>query len=131
MSETDRYIKKIEEQGFKKINNYGQFNCGIFITKDKLIKCDAYNRNRSDLFDELNIKLENSGMRNIFPKVYDVKILNGTAFTEMQKLDGDLTNLMFEIIPQNILKNNVNREKIYNIYQYKLPQQKLTLYLAR
>jgi len=119
------YTLKLEE--WNKIENSGQHNCGIFLS-DKypkyILKCDS--DNKLDIIIEINNKIQ------LFPKIInstkkikdsDVSKGIGMEFSgleyftnqhsetyiTMQKLDGDITNIYFNLFPRIVLKNMIDR----------------------
>lgn len=97
---------------FEKISQHGQNNCGIFVSNDKtrLIKCNCGMRNG---IENKLVKIKESYPEfEIFPEIYNIHKFNNKIYTEMDKFDGDLTNLLYEILPRHILKNKVKDGKI-------------------
>jgi hypothetical protein len=86
--------------------NYGQNNCGIYISNDKkkLIKCDLY-KNSTDKLEKINLTYPDY---LIFPKIYNYYLYNDSYFCLMDKFDGDLTQLMYEYLPSHVLDNMCN-----------------------
>ena len=109
-------------KGFTRIPNSGQHNDGIFIKDDELIKCTRFDaRKINNSVNEIN-----SG-EAIFPIIYDTYYdeLSEKTFTKMLKLDGDITSLFYEYIPNEVL-NEMGllslKEDIMKIFNAKVPK---------
>lgn len=106
---------------YREIPNSGQKNCGIFISdiyKDKLIKCGSYLHTIEPV-----LKLQQSHPKyynlNIFPKLYQYYKYQDKNYIEMERLDGDTTELLYEILPRKILDNMpISKEEQDNIYDF-------------
>ncbi len=99
--------------GYKQIVQYGQNNCGIFESKDKtkIIKCEKYQPSPIIISTVKSIKEEYPEFK-IFPEIYNIHRFEGKIYIEMEKFDGDLTQLLYEILPKYILENMVKEDKI-------------------
>ena len=114
-------IEELDENfldGWRKITNYGQQNCGIFMNDiyiDKLIKCGkSYDYSK---LDELN-----SQPLLIFPKIHTVHIFNSNHYIKMDKLDGDLTQLIFETLLRESISELALDPIYYDIFHLKIPK---------
>jgi len=114
----DDYLKN-----WKKIDNKGQNNCGIFINSEnnRILKCESFHIKSEELsnldldliisqkYSIINSFLE-SGGEKLSPKIYYVKyILNGLKihiYTEMEKLDGDITSYFLDKISESVIKED-------------------------
>jgi hypothetical protein len=122
-------IYKFNYNEWKSINNSGQQNCGIFINEkypDYIVKCTT-NINMN------NIKIANKS--KLFPKI--INILKRTQkkttttrtkidkteimvdrneeekyYTTMQKFDGDITSIYFDLFPKTVLNSMINKGEI-------------------
>ena len=91
-----------------KIPNFGIDNCGIFIHKknpDILLKCE--NRSAPSEQYQNAKKLQDAG-HHLFPRIIDMKIVDGKQYTTMERFDGDLTQFFTEQIPNDILNDKAN-----------------------
>lgn len=119
---------------YEKIFDAGQRNCGIYIHKSekKLIKCEKTHPIKED--SVLN-KLINSGIK-FFPSIYNQYIIEtnsqnnklfNSTYIEMEKLDGDITKLLYEQLPMKIINENFTdiskniKDNIYELYQLLMP----------
>lgn len=83
--------------------NKGQQNCGIYIHKTdptRLLKCEySSGVPPSFIFSQyINSKLG----KNIFPKIYTIYNKDNNSFIEMERLDGDLSDILFKIVPKKV-----------------------------
>ena len=110
--------------GWEKLKQYGQQNCGIYISsdkKDRILKCDWC----GEKVDEIsNI---NKLIPNIFPKIYFIHKLNRTCYIEMEKFDGDLTDLIYNILAKYCINkiegiNETQKEMMYNMFYALIPK---------
>lgn len=88
----------INESSWKQITNAGQQNCGIYLSdihKDKIIKCNnsCYDT-KEKLVEEINKQM------HIFPTIYETK---NERHVLMERFDGDITDLLFKVLPRKIL----------------------------
>ena len=122
---------------WKEIHNSGQQNCGIFIHKyrdDIIMKCTK-NENIVNLNNITNkLKIDN---RYIFPYVYETIKIDNNYYYIMDKLNGDFTSLIFNSIPEYILKKSVNlnndmKKELLKMFKLKIKStmnnQSITLY---
>jgi len=110
---------KLNLEEWQEIENSGQKNSGIFISNiypKYLLKCGT-TRKKAFYVNTINSKIQ------LFPKIIDnTKIENKIVCTTMQKLDGDITNLFFNIFPKIILGNMlkkgiINEEQKDNLFK--------------
>ena len=101
------------------IPNNGQNNCGIYIHRTDpslIMKCGA------KLSD--NVSIINT-QASIFPKEYDEFIHKGEHYLVMERLDGDITSIYFNLIPLRILNSmdidSITKEHIKIIFDIKTP----------
>jgi hypothetical protein len=88
---------------YTKIPNSGQQNCGIYLSNDnrKIIKCGgSYSSKLQEMLENINKNYPNY---KIFPKIYNVYEYDNNNYIEMEKFEGDLTQYLYEVLPQNIL----------------------------
>jgi hypothetical protein len=88
-------------KNWHKIQNYGQKNCGIFINEeypDRILKCDNILVNLNKILDVIHIE---SIIPNLFPKIHEIYNLK---YTIMEKLNGDLSELCYKILPNELIK---------------------------
>ena len=102
------------------ISNNGQHNDGIFINIDDpsiIMKCGT----------SINkyVEIINSQVK-LFPKQISNCIHNNKSSLIMERLDGDITALYFNIFPDYVLKNMLNindqtKKDIKNLFNIKIP----------
>ncbi len=93
------YTFKLDE--WKKIENSGQRNCGIFLSDlypNFILKCDT-DWTLTGLKDSIEI---NNSIQ-LFPKVIDSTIIGKEVYITMQKFDGDIANMYLNIFPTIVL----------------------------
>ena len=107
------------------VYNNGQHNCGIWknVTGDKFLKCIRNNKKQEEI-KSLVAGLKVEGL-NVFPKVYREHQYNDNIYIEYEKLDGDITSIFFELIPQRVL-NSMKltediSEKLMKLHKIKTP----------
>jgi len=112
-----KFVLNLDE--WTRIPNLGQQNCGIFISKkypEFIVKCnDVRNRYNIEYVNYINSKIQS------FPLIINRQIIDKQSYITMQKLDGDITDIYFNLIPNIILndmiKNSIiNEEQKNNIY---------------
>lgn len=123
------YTLKLDE--WNKIENSGQHNCGIFVSDiypKYILKCDT------DLKLDTIIKINKT--IQLFPNIIDSTKIDEKAYITMQKLDGDITNIYFNLFPKIVLKNMINKglinkkqeETIFELFlgkcNYSMPNSK-------
>jgi hypothetical protein len=112
------------------IKNLGTQNCGIYLSNkhsDKLMKCypptvisDEYGESILDIILDINRETK------LFPDIYNAYKYNGNYYTVMQKLNGDLLSLFYELIPKIVI-DNMNRidiatkKAMFEIFRLKSP----------
>jgi hypothetical protein len=86
---------KIDTKIWTKINNKGQQNCGIYINNNKLLKCISGKHNKQKI--SFVKKLQ-----QYFPKIHEIDYNDKLVktFITMEKLDGDITSIFFELLPK-------------------------------
>jgi sRNA-binding regulator protein Hfq len=100
---------------WKQILNSGQRNCGIYIDKinpNIIIKCNYKNTKIKEVV-EINSKIQ------LFPKIYnECTDDNNYEYVVMQKLDGDLTSIFFDLLPRLVIPQlNVDMQTKLQIYE--------------
>jgi hypothetical protein len=100
---------------WKNIVQHGQQNCGIFVSDeypDKIMKCEiSLNETKYEEYNDLTKKLLMENIR-ISPIFHEIHIFNNQIYTIMDKLDGDLTKLIYEELLKYIIGNmNITEEK--------------------
>ena len=109
----DKLIKEITDEkiileDYKLIVNYGTENCGIYIKNDKIIKCVNNDIDKEkyklilklmNIFNNINI--------TFLPDIYNIFILKQKYFIEMEKLGGDITKLLCELLPMRIIEEMI------------------------
>ena len=106
----------------------GQKNCGIFINNkkpDRIMKCER--RSGSDYITENKIdKLNKSTNYEIFPIIYSITTFKKSVYTEMERFDGDVTDLLLHMLPKEIIKTMGFSEQIQDdilfIYETMIPR---------
>jgi hypothetical protein len=105
------------------IKNSGQQNCGIFINKNKpkkIIKCTKSSHKLDDA-DKIN----KESKTNIFPEIYQIYTIDKNQYIEMEKFDGDVTDLLLHksinIILKQININDQQRSDIKFLYNAMTP----------
>jgi len=88
-------------RNWKKINNPGFMNDGIYILEDKLIKT----RSDGEEVNKLNNKMIEKLGFCVFPIIYNVYVTPKYTCTEMQRLNGNVTDLLFVELPKYILNS--------------------------
>ena len=116
---------------WKPVSNYGQNNCGIFLNaenKQKLVKC-LFSSNELRKPNDLVVNINRMAHFHIFPEIYryfriadDPK--KGEIFIEMERFDGDLSDLIQYSLPRMIIKNmgleNDVIDDLIQLYETKL-----------
>ena len=100
------YTLNLEE--WSKIENSGQKNCGIFLSSiypKYLLKCGT-NSEKISWVNEINDIVQ------LFPKMINNTKIGEDNYTTMQKLDGDITSIFFNLIPKIILAKMLNKKII-------------------
>jgi hypothetical protein len=121
-------IKKHTDKSFindwTKIQQSGQQNCGIFISDkypQRLMKCGGSVNHE---VHELNEKLIKEGIK-VFPHIYEEHEFDNKKYVVMDRLDGDLTEILYEKLPVNIIDEMKIDEDIKNdmkwIYKNMMP----------
>ena len=90
------------------IENSGQQNCGIFLSSvypKYLLKCGT-NSEKISWVNQINDIVQ------LFPKIIDNTKIDEHNYTTMQKLDGDITSIFFNLIPKIILAKMLEKEII-------------------
>ena len=91
-------------------SNYGQQNCGIFIGYEehqgRLIKCTLTHHKIID-----TVKQNSQIFSNIFPDIYNYYESEGKWYLEMEKLDGDLTKLIFKILMKKSIDESIDESE--------------------
>ena len=111
-NQTGGYILNLED--WVEIENSGQQNCGIFISDvypQFILKCGT-NSEKMAMVNNINLIMQ------LFPKIIDNTYIDEKNYTTMQKLDGDITSIFFNLFPKNILEKMV-KEEIINEKQKK------------
>jgi hypothetical protein len=117
---------------WKLIPNSGQHNCGLYInsTKDRVLVCRNKEMDLNLLEYYKNIRegksLINSEYKitndEIIPTLYFINKISDKYYYESKKLDGDITQMLFDIIP-NLLsqqnKYNDYSKEIIKIFRFK------------
>lgn len=109
--------------GFTQIPNAGQHNCGIFIRDNLIIKCS---NGLNDTKTQEAMKINQTAI--IFPQIYDIykDEVNKKHYVKMEKLDGDITNLFYEEIPNRVLNDmefdDAIKIDIMKIFDAKIPK---------
>jgi hypothetical protein len=112
---------------WKSISNLGGQNCGIFLSEkypEYIIKCDNIKFGDGKVLD---VNYINSKFP-LFPTIINTTNIENNTYIVMQKLNGDITSIFFNLIPNQILDNDMYREQKDNIY--KLFRLKLKDYLS-
>lgn len=133
----DEYVVELTQNEWKKINTFGQQNCGIFISeknKNQIIKCDKrIGVSKQNNFQKVLFLQEIYPDYQVFPKISydDIVVIKERGmhenadkyvwfFIKMQKLDGDLTKLMYELLPFELSTNpkySVNSKDLYDYFK--------------
>ena len=95
-----------------KIENSGQQNCGIFISNiypNYILKCGT------DV-SKINEVIEINKIVQLFPTIINSTNIDKDNYTTMEKLDGDITKIFFNLFPKIVLTQMIN-EKIINTEQ--------------
>jgi hypothetical protein len=111
---------------FTEIQTDGGQNCGIYEKDEELIKCE--NRNEGQFINKANfiaitnklIEIKNTNKKGLLPIIhsYCIKEINGITnyYTKMQKLDGDITDLLFKKLPELIINTKyIEYKQEFNI----------------
>jgi hypothetical protein len=96
-----------------KIPNSGQRNCGIFISElypDRIVKCGG-----SDMYSKIQYVFDINGIMKLYPTIFDNKLINEQYYVTMQKLDGDITDIYFNVLPNHVLNNMIESHMINDI----------------
>jgi hypothetical protein len=115
---------------WKEIPNTGQQNCGIFINKnntDRLLKCGS-----DTDFVKIN-KINDTAGFKLFPYIHNVyKYIDGKGidktYIEMDRFNGDVTDLLTRKIPIDIIDsmvlNNGIKDHLVKLFYYKIHSTK-------
>ncbi len=120
-------------QDFTQVQQFGQMNCGIYISEDntKIMKCS---NSETCISEDKAIKLESIKTHyptyKIFPDIYNCYLYNRKSYIIMEKFDGDITKLLFELLPINILEKMVSdgiispehMQKYYELFHLLFPK---------
>jgi hypothetical protein len=94
---------------WKPIENVGKMNCGIFIS-DKypkyILKCSPTVSKILDLVKEIN------SSNKLFPDIINSTIIESKEYITMEKFDGDITSIYFNLFPRKVLENMITKGKI-------------------
>jgi len=97
------YTLNLEE--WKQIQNPGQRNCGIFLSDvypTYILKCeDHVDQSKLDTVIEINKKIK------LFPNIINFTKIEKKNYTTMDKLDGDITNIYFNLFPKIVFQNMI------------------------
>ncbi len=88
------------------IENSGQHNCGIFLSDiypNYIVKCGSSN---NEIVNEINKQIK------LFPNIINSTIINNENYITMEKLDGDITSIFFDMFPKIVLNKMINERKI-------------------
>jgi hypothetical protein len=98
---------------FTAIQKDGFQNCGIHTKGQELVKCEnmieGKNINQENFIAITNklMEIKNTNEKGLLPIIYSycIKEINGIVnyYTKMQKLDGDITDLLFKELPNFII----------------------------
>ncbi|VBB18251.1 hypothetical protein YASMINEVIRUS_714, partial [Yasminevirus sp. GU-2018] len=98
---------------WRMVSNSGQHNCGIYVNDDnktRIVKCV-----RSDI-TEKNDQSQDANKKvgfDIFPKIYRYFTYDpdkdSDKFIEMDRLDGDVTDLLMDLLPKQIMSHFVEK----------------------
>ena len=99
------YIEEKQDNSFmniwQKIPTSGKQNCGIFISdieKDKIMKCvDQIDLKIIEEVNEINKK------NHLFPLIYSLIKYKDNYYEIMERLDGDLADIFYKIIPNIVI----------------------------
>lgn len=115
---------------WKNISNSGQHNCGIFLNKNdatKIVKCVEGDMEQSN---NLTQSINKIAGFHIFPEIHSYfNFLDNPnpsqRFIEMERFDGDVTDLLMHILPKmciSLMNLDENDAKdLIQIFEYKLP----------
>ncbi len=120
-------------ENFDEVELFGQMNCGIYISKDntQIIKCQNSTECISeDKLKKLKLIKIHYPDYKIFPDIYNCYIYNDKSYILMEKFSGDLTKLLFELLPRHILEKMVEDrrllpehvEKYYQLFHILFPK---------
>ena len=112
---------------YSSVKNSGQKNCGIFLNNNKdikkIIKCENPDTTFFNLIENIKKKYPNY---TILPEIYNIYKYNDKHYIEMEKFNGDVTQLLFEILPKEILKtrdlSEDNKKLFYDIFFSMIPK---------
>ena len=116
--------------GYSKKINSGQHNCGIYISSDEkyIIKCErSINESLHGPLQQIN---DTYPAYKIFPEIYQFYKFEDNFYCKMDKLDGDVTQLLCERLPQLILDTlpdtfnltQSDKEMYYKLFQHCIPK---------
>ena len=80
---------------WKKVSNMGRRNQGIYIfeqAKDRIIKAGT----DGEIIHKINSEMLQRDGFIIFPIIHNIYITPSLTFTEMQRFDGNVTELLFK-----------------------------------
>jgi hypothetical protein len=113
-NQTGGFILNLLE--WTEITNSGQNNCGIFLSNTYpkyILKCEIDNESNDSRLNDV-IKINNT--IQLFPKIINISKIEGKSYITMQKLDGDITSIFFNLFPKIVLaKMNITEEQKKNL----------------
>lgn len=111
----------LDLQEWNPIENVGKMNCGIFISAiypKYILKCSPTVSEILDLIKEINVS------NKLFPEIINSTIIENKEYITMEKFDGDITSIYFNLFPKKVLENMITRgrinkeegDKIFNLF---------------
>jgi hypothetical protein len=101
---------KLDLTEWRSISTSGEQNCGIYISDkylDYIVKCERMiNTDNIKHINEIN------SQKQLFPKIIDNQIIENKHYIIMQKMDGDITDIYFDVLPKITLNNMLKEGKI-------------------
>jgi hypothetical protein len=114
-NQTGGFILDLSE--WTEITNSGQNNCGIFLSNKYpkyILKCETNNESNDSKLNDVT-KINN--IIQLFPKIINISKILDKSYTTMQKLDGDITSIFFNLFPKIVLaKMNITEEQKKNLF---------------
>ena len=117
------YTLNLDE--WKQIQNPGQQNCGIFLSDvypTYILKCDDhFDKSKLDTVIEINKKIK------LFPNIINFTKIEKNNYITMEKFDGDITNIYFNLFPKIVLQNMITK----GVINEKQEQQIFDIFLSK
>jgi len=104
-------VLEIKMEEWNKQSDKGQQNCGIFLSEkypNYIMKCNTGKRNLEKIYlvNTINSK------KHLFPRIIINNSIGDNNYTVMERMDGDLTDLLFKVFPNMVLTKMIEEKEI-------------------